>query len=145
MVGSHSLSSMAAGMSHWMTEGARIKCILACTMVLRGGEPWWSLGSPGNVHCTAPQVLLNGLGYGMSPNEAEDAPRMLPMDDSYVVGIESRVGEEMAPELARRGVLLNALPPYDYHMGTYQMAWRDGGQFKSYTGPRRAGKAAAAS
>ncbi|WP_029136568.1 gamma-glutamyltransferase [Nakamurella lactea] len=144
MVGSHSLPSLAAGMSHWLAEGARIKCILACTMVLRDGEPWWSLGSPGNVHCTAPQVLLNGLGYSMSPNEAEDAPRMLPMDDNYVLGIESRVSEDMAAGLARRGVLLEALAPYDFHMGTYQMAWRDGDEFRSYTGRRRAGKAAGA-
>jgi gamma-glutamyltranspeptidase/glutathione hydrolase len=142
MVGSHSISSMAAGMSHWLAESARIKCILACTMVFRDGEPWWSLGSPGNVHCTAPQVLLNCLGYGMSPNEAEDAPRMLPMDDNYVLGIESRVSEDVVAGLARRGVLLNALPPFDYHMGTYQMAWRDDDQFRCYTGRRRAGKAA---
>ena len=70
---------------------------------------------------------------------------MLPFEDDYKISVESRIPDAVVDDLAKLGVLVNPLPPYDYHMGTYQMAWRDGGQFKSYTGPRRAGKAAGVS
>jgi gamma-glutamyltranspeptidase/glutathione hydrolase len=106
--------------------------------------PWLSLGSPGNIYCTVPQVLSNVLDYGMDPYEAEDAPRMLPMEDGYKVGVESRIPESVVSGLAKLGILLNPLPRYDYHMGSYQMSWRDDyGMLHGCAGPRRAGKAAA--
>ena len=39
-------------------------------------------------------------------------------------------------------MLTNPLPEYDYHMGTYQMAWRQPDGLGAYTGPRREGVAA---
>jgi gamma-glutamyltranspeptidase/glutathione hydrolase len=114
------------------------------TIVLENGVPWLSLGSPGNVHCTVPQVLSNVLDYGMSPYDADDAPRMLPMEDAYRVGVESRVPAAVVAGLAKLGVLVNPLPRYDYSMGSYQMSWRgEDGLLHGTAGPRRAGAAAA--
>jgi gamma-glutamyltranspeptidase/glutathione hydrolase len=112
------------------------------TLVFRDGRPWWSLGSPGNVHCTVPQVLANVLDYDMDPYAAEDAPRMLPLEEGYTLPVESRIAPDVVAGLARLGVLLKPLPPYDYHMGSFQMSWLRDGVLHSTAGPRRAGLAA---
>jgi gamma-glutamyltranspeptidase/glutathione hydrolase len=113
------------------------------TFVLRDGAPVWSLGTPGNVYWTVPQVLSNRLDFGMDPYAAEDAPRLLPLTDDYRVPVESRLGPSVPADLARLGVLVDPLPAYDYHMGSFQMCWRgDEGTLHSTAGPRRAGSAA---
>ncbi len=49
----------------------------------------------------------------------------------------------MLRDLARIGAKLSPLPPYDFHMGSYQQAWRDPatGLLNASTDPRRAGRA----
>jgi gamma-glutamyltranspeptidase / glutathione hydrolase len=141
MVGSHQVNGLTSGLEGWHTGGGRARSILSNTMVLRDGAPWLALGSPGNVHCTVPQVLSNILDFGMEPYAADDAPRCLPYEDDHTISVESRVGEGVAPGLARLGVLLNPLPAYDYHMGTYQMSWRNADGLNATTGPRREGVA----
>lgn len=143
MVGSHAMNSLASPIEGWVTGGGRMRSILSNTMVLRDGKPWLSLGSPGNVHCTVPQVLSNILDFGMDPYAADDAPRCLPYEDDHTISVESRVSPGVPAGLAKLGVLTNPLPAYDYHMGTYQMAWReDDGRLGTCTGPRREGVAA---
>jgi gamma-glutamyltranspeptidase/glutathione hydrolase len=142
MVGSHWMNSLASPIEGWVTGGGRMRSILSNTMVLRDGKPWLSLGSPGNVHCTVPQVLSNILDFGMDPYAADDAPRCLPYEDDHTISVESRVAAEVPAGLAKLGVLTNPLPEYDYHMGTYQMAWRaKDGSLSTCTGPRREGVA----
>jgi len=142
MVGSHGMTNMQAGIAGWLTGGGRLRSVMSNTIVLKAGKPVVSLGSPGNVHCTVPQVLSNILDYGMDPYAAEDAPRMLPMTDDYKVGVESRIGPDMVAGLARLGVAVDPLPTYDYHMGSYQMSWRDpDGTLHGSAGPRRSGRA----
>lgn len=142
MVGSHNVNGLSSAIEGWYVGGGRMRSILSNTMVLRDGRPWLSLGSPGNVHCTVPQVLSNILDFGMDPYDADDAPRCLPYEDDHTITVESRVAPDVPAGLARLGVLTNPLPDYDYHMGTYQMAWRepDGG-LGACTGPRREGVA----
>ncbi|WP_328608968.1 gamma-glutamyltransferase [Amycolatopsis sp. NBC_00345] len=143
MVGSHNLNGLNSPIEGWLTGGGRMRSILSNTMVLRDGRPWLSLGSPGNVHCTVPQVLSNILDFGMDPYEADNAPRCLPYEDNHTISVESRLSPEVPAGLARLGVLTNPLPEYDYHMGTYQMAWREpDGRLGTCTGPRREGVAA---
>jgi gamma-glutamyltranspeptidase / glutathione hydrolase len=144
MVGSHAVTSMGTGFGGgWFTGGGRMRGVIGNTIVLRDGKPVWSLGTPGNVPYTVAQVLLNRLDYGMEPYDAEDAPRMLALTDDYKVPIESRISEQAVRGLARLGVLVDPLPRYDYHMGSYQMSWRDDdGTLHATAGPRRAGSAA---
>ncbi|MBV8993625.1 MAG: gamma-glutamyltransferase [Pseudonocardiales bacterium] len=144
MVGSHQINSLTSPISGWLTGGGGMRSMLSNTLVFRDGRPVLSLGTPGNVHCTVPQMLVNILDYGMDPATAEDKPRMLPMTDDYQLSIESRVSGEFVDGLARLGVLVNPLPEYDYHMGSYQMSWRDDNHtLHGIAGHRREGKAAA--
>jgi gamma-glutamyltranspeptidase / glutathione hydrolase len=144
MVGSHAVTSLASAIAGWFAGSGRMRSTIGNTLVLRDGKPWLSLGTPGNVHCTVPQVLSNILDYGMDPYAAEDAPRMLPLADDYSLSVESRIPEAVLDGVTRLGITVKPLPRYDYHMGSYQMSWRgrDGMLFGS-AGPRRAGKAAA--
>jgi gamma-glutamyltranspeptidase/glutathione hydrolase len=91
-----------------------------------------------------PQVLSNILDYDMEPYDACVAPRMQPLDDDYTLTIESRLPEKVVQDIARLGVFVKSHPPYDWHMGSFQMCWRDAetGLLNSSTGPRRAGRAA---
>jgi gamma-glutamyltranspeptidase/glutathione hydrolase len=120
-----------------------MRSVIGNTIVLRDGKPWWALGSPGNVHCTVPQVLSNVLDYEMDPYAAEDAPRMLPLEDEYKLSVESRLSADVVDGVARLGVLVEPLPRYDYLMGSFQMSWRrDDDRLFAAAGPRRAGSAA---
>lgn len=142
MVGSHQMNGLTSAMSGWLTGGGGIRGILSNTMIRRGGELTMSFGSPGNVHCSVAQVVANVLLYDQDPAAAEELPRMLPLSDDYILSVESRVEPEYVNGLAALGVLVNPLPAYDYHMGSYQAAWRSNdGSLNASTGPRREGSA----
>ncbi|MFN0180979.1 MAG: gamma-glutamyltransferase family protein [Gemmatimonadales bacterium] len=143
MVGSHVNFTMDAAIGGWLAPGARMRSIIGNTIVLKDGKPVLSMGTPGNVHCTIPQVLSNCLDYGMEPNRAAEAPRMLPLRDDYVLEIESRIPDKVGADLMKMGVRIKPLPTYDYHMGSFQMAWRDAatGLLNASADPRRAGMA----
>jgi gamma-glutamyltranspeptidase/glutathione hydrolase len=143
MTGSHAVANLQSSLMGWFTGGGRMREMIGNTLVLKDGQPWLSLGTPGNVHCTMPQVLSNLLDYGMDPYEAIDVPRLLPLTDDYKLAIESRIPESVVKGLAQMGVLVKPLPTYDYHMGSFQMAWRDEktGLMSATSDPRRAGNA----
>lgn len=143
MVGSHARTHLQADIAGWFAGGGRIKCIIGSTIVLRDGQPWLALGSPGNVYGTVPQVLSSILDYGMDPYQAADLPRMDPLRDDYVLEIESRIPAPVVSGMARRGIQLRPLPMYDYNMGSFQICWRDPqtGLLNSCADPRRAGQA----
>lgn len=143
MVGSHAGFDMNSAISGWLVPGARLRSVIGNTIVLKDGKPVLSLGTPGNVHCTIPQVLSNVLDFGMAPYDACVAPRMLPLRDDYVLEVESRIPEKVGAELMKMGIRIKPLPTYDYHMGSFQMSWRDPatGLLGSNVDPRRAGLA----
>jgi gamma-glutamyltranspeptidase/glutathione hydrolase len=143
MIGSHVNFSMDAAIAGWLgLPGSRMRSVMSNTIVFKDGRPVHSMGSPGNVHCTVPQMLSNVLDYDFDPYEAADLPRMLPMHADYAIEIEARVPETTLEDLAKLGATLKPLPPYDFHMGSYQQVWRDpGGLLNAATDPRRAGRA----
>jgi gamma-glutamyltranspeptidase/glutathione hydrolase len=123
--------------------GSRIRNPLGSTMVFKNGKPVLSLGSPGHVECTVPLMLSNILDYGKDPYDAAVLPRLLPMRDDYTIEIETRIPEHVLRDLMKLGAKLKPLPPYDFHMGSYQQAWRDNGTglLNASTDPRRGGQA----
>ncbi len=142
MVGSHARNLLTADIAGWFSGGARIRSIVGSTIVLENGQPRLSLGTPGNVYGTIPQVLSGILDYGMTPPEAAGLPRMDPLRDDYVLEIESRIAPEVVAGLARLGVRIQPLPMYDYNMGSFQMCWRGAdGTLSSCADRRRAGSA----
>jgi gamma-glutamyltranspeptidase / glutathione hydrolase len=145
MRGSHAtLCSMHSSLSGWLgLPGSRMRSSMSHTIILKGGRPVHSLGSPGSIYCTVPQMISNVLDYNYDPYAAAVLPRMWPMRDDFIIEIETRIPERVVRDLAKIGGKLSPLPPYDLNMGSYQQAWRDPvtGLLSAGTDPRRGGKA----
>ncbi len=107
-----------------VAPGKRPRITLTPTLVLRGGEPYMVLSTPGgdNQDQALLQVLLNIIEFGMNPQEAVEAARFDTQhyvssfdDHEFLPGslnVESRVDEKTIAELKARG-----------HKVTVQSAW----------------------
>jgi gamma-glutamyltranspeptidase/glutathione hydrolase len=140
MVGSHAtFGSLQSPMDVTLVKGAKARCIIGNTLVLKGGRPVMSAGSPGNVHCTVPQVLAYALDFKLDPYAAVDAPRMLPMNESRGITIEDRLATGVVEDLHKLGVRVAVTPGYDFHMGSYSVIARDerDGTYTAVADPRR--------
>lgn len=126
MVGSHStFGHLQSPMDTTLVKGAKSRCIIGNTLVLKNGKPVFSAGSPGNIHCTLPQVLVYLLDFKLDPYAAVDAPRMLPMTESRGVVIEDRLCNGVVEDLHKLGVRVGVVSGYDYHMGSFSVIARD--------------------
>ncbi len=143
MVGSHAtFTGMSGNMDAKLIAGTRMRRALGNSFILREGRPVISLGTPGNVYFTIPQMLAYLLDFGMDIETAVDAPRMLPLAEDGSLTIEDRISPEAIAGLARMGVHSRATLPYDFHMGSFQMCFDDGkGKLGAITDPRRCGVA----
>jgi gamma-glutamyltranspeptidase/glutathione hydrolase len=140
MVGSHAtFGSLQSPMDVTLVKGAKARCVIGNTIVLKDGRPVLSAGSPGNVHCTVPQVLTYALDFKLDPYAAVDAPRMLPMNEARGVTIEDRLGPGVVEDLYKLGVRVSVVPGYDYHMGSFSVIARDveSGTYTAVADPRR--------
>jgi gamma-glutamyltranspeptidase/glutathione hydrolase len=140
MVGSHAtFGGLMSSMDATLVKGAKVRCIIGNTLVLKGGRPVFSAGSPGNVHCTVPQVLTYALDLKLDPYAAVDAPRMLPMTETRGITIEDRLGPGVVEDLHKLGVRVAVTPGYDYHMGSFSVIARDekSGAYTAIADPRR--------
>ncbi|MBN2336692.1 gamma-glutamyltransferase, partial [Candidatus Bathyarchaeota archaeon] len=123
--------------------GGRTQHAIANTIVLREGEPWMAIGSPGDCIFTVPQVLLSILGYGWEPYAAIDAPRFWPLMDDWTIEVENRLPIEVVKGLNEMGIMTRPLGDYHWPMGSMQTVWRDlaTGLLKGAADPRRLGVA----
>jgi gamma-glutamyltranspeptidase/glutathione hydrolase len=102
-----------------VAPGKRPRITLTPTLVLRGGEPYMVLSTPGgdNQDQALLQVLLNIIEFGMNPQEAVEAARFDTQhyvssfdDHEFLPGslnVESRVDEKTIAELKARGHKVN--------------------------------------
>ena len=98
-----------------VAPGKRPRITLTPTLVLKNGEPFMVLSTPGgdNQDQALLQVLLNVVEFGMNPQEAVEAPRFDTQhyvssfdDHEFLPGslnLESRVGLKIIQELSQKG------------------------------------------
>jgi gamma-glutamyltranspeptidase/glutathione hydrolase len=98
-----------------VAPGKRPRITLTPTLVLKNGEPFMVLSTPGgdNQDQALLQVLLNIVEFGMNPQEAVEAPRFDTQhyvssfdDHEFLPGslnLESRVGLKTIQELSQKG------------------------------------------
>ncbi len=110
--------------------GKRPRTTLTPTVVLRDGKPYLALSSPGgdSQDQQALQVFLNIVVFGMSPQEAVEAPRFnsLHYERSFAshdyrggaLEIENRVPPEVVEGLRRLGHKINLLGSFMMDTGT---------------------------
>ena len=108
---------------------------LCPVLALRDGVPWLAFGTPGGdgqTH-THIQVLTNILAFGMTPQEAIDAPR-LRRYGSGVLSLEDRVSLETRDALVTRGYDVRPVTGWTAEFGGAQAVLID-----PETGAKRAG------
>ena len=98
-----------------VAPGKRPRITLTPTLVLKGGEPFMVLSTPGgdNQDQALLQVLLNVIEFGMNPQEAVEAPRFDTQhyvssfdDHEFLPGslnVEARVNSKTIKELSDKG------------------------------------------
>jgi gamma-glutamyltranspeptidase/glutathione hydrolase len=98
-----------------VAPGKRPRITLTPTLVLKDGQPFMILSTPGgdNQDQALVQVLLNVIEFGMNPQEAVEAPRFdtqhyISSFDNHeflagVLNIESRIPADVIRELNKRG------------------------------------------
>ena len=98
-----------------LKPGKRPRITLSPTLVMRDGQPFAALSSPGgdNQDQALLQVLLNVIEFGMNPQEAVEAARFETQhlvssfdDHKFSPGsltLEERFGPDLAGEMRRRG------------------------------------------
>jgi gamma-glutamyltranspeptidase/glutathione hydrolase len=109
--------------------GKRPRLTPAPSLVLRDGRPFMAFGTPGgDVQQQALlQVLLNLVAYGMSPQQAVEAPRLATRSfpDSFWphasspgrLDVEARIAPETRAALANLGHVITDWPDYDWRAG----------------------------
>ncbi len=108
---------------------------LCPVIVLSNDRPWLAVGTPGGdgqTH-TITQVLNNIRLFGMSPQEAIDAPRLRRLRDGSLA-IEDRVPQEVRDALEARGYTVHARSGWTAEFGGAQAVLID-----QVAGRRRAG------
>jgi gamma-glutamyltranspeptidase/glutathione hydrolase len=107
--------SLVPGHPNRLAPGKRPRTTLTPSLALRAGRPYLSFGSPGgdSQDQWALQFLLNVVDFGMSLQEAVEAPTFASQHwpSSFyprhaapgVLNVESRVPEEVRAALAARG------------------------------------------
>jgi gamma-glutamyltranspeptidase/glutathione hydrolase len=102
-----------------VAPGKRPRITLTPTLVLKGGEPFMVLSTPGgdNQDQALLQVLLNIIEFGMNPQEAVEAARFDTQhyvssfdDHEFLAGslnLESRIEEKTIADLKARGHKVN--------------------------------------
>ena len=124
--------------------GKRVDFVLAPTQTFTDGKPFLSAGTPGSygILQTTPQVLANVLDFGMSVQQAIDAPRFRCRSHLHV-DMEERFPAEVRKAIADRGHDVATVEPYSPGVGGAQAIQvdHDAGVFQGGADPRRDGYA----
>jgi gamma-glutamyltranspeptidase/glutathione hydrolase len=126
--------------------GAPMQTRMAPTQVFRDGTFLLSIGTPGSygILQTTPQMLLNVFEFGMTVQEAIEAPRVRAYRDR-LVDVEGRIPESVRDGLAARGHQVNVIEDWSWIVGGGQGIRRDpeSGALQGGADPRRDGYALA--
>ncbi len=107
-----------------VAPGKRPRITLTPTLVLRDGEPFMVLSTPGgdNQDQALLQVLLNIIEFAMNPQEAVEAARFDTQhyvssfdDHEFLAGslnLESRIADQVVADLKSRGHKITVQSPY---------------------------------
>jgi gamma-glutamyltranspeptidase/glutathione hydrolase len=119
---------------------------MAPTQVFRDGTFSLSIGTPGSygILQTTPQMLLNVVEFGMTVQEAIEAPRVRAYRDR-LVDVEGRVPAAVREDLRARGHQVNVIEDWSWIVGGGQGIRRDpeSGALQGGADPRRDGYALA--
>ncbi|HEX2501449.1 MAG TPA: gamma-glutamyltransferase family protein [Methylomirabilota bacterium] len=129
-----------------LRSGAAMQTRMAPTQVFHDGTFLLSIGTPGSygILQTTPQMLLNVVEFGMTVQEAIEAPRVRAYRDR-LVDVEGRIPESVRAGLVARGHQVNVIEDWSWVVGGGQGIRRDpeSGALQGGADPRRDGYALA--
>lgn len=135
--------STRPGLPNSLAPGKRMRTTIAPTLLLKDGEPVLSIGTPGagRIVSTMVQLLVNLVDYGMSLQEAIEAPRFYARDTEANLHVESRMPAPVLAELEAMGYTLEVRGAYDLFFGGAQgiLFDRETGEMVGGADPRRSG------
>lgn len=118
---------------------------IAPTILLKDGEPFMVIGSPGaaRIIATIVELIVNIIDFGMTADEANHAPRFFVQKNEDFLSLESRISQEVQDGLIKKGHRLKLYEDYDLFFGGAQLILIDP-MTQEVTGsadPRRGGTA----
>jgi gamma-glutamyltranspeptidase/glutathione hydrolase len=141
---------LTEGHPNCLEPGKRPRVTLSPTLVLKDGDPFLILSTPGadNQDQALIQVLLNVIEFGMNVQEAVEAPRFETLhyvssfDDHRfnpgILNLEDRIGSEIADKLKSRGHEVNLQAAWGNPAApTLIMFGREPGAIEAGADPRR--------
>ncbi len=129
---------LTGGEANAIVPGKRMLSSMSPTIVVRDGETWLVLGSPGGstIITTVAQVMMNIIDFGMEPLEAVAAPRYHHQwSPDLVYHEENAFTADERAGLERKGHELRRRPP----IGDVQLIMKDGTSLVGISDTRRGG------
>lgn len=128
-----------------LEAGKRMKTVISPTIVLKDGQPYLTIGTPGagRIISTVTILLSALIDHGMSLQEAIEAPRFFVRDYHDNFEFEPRFSSEIVDELAGKGWNLVEKGTLDLYFGGAQGVLVDfeTGELVGGADPRRDGAA----
>lgn len=129
-----------------LEPGKQPRSSISPTVVSKDGKVAFVLGSPGAIRIVATvlTLLVNLVDFGMTADEANQAPRFLCQKNDSVLPLEGRFPPELRDELTRRGHRLQLYGDFDLFFGGAQVIRVDRARkrLEGSADPRRGGTAA---
>jgi len=129
-----------------LEPGKQPRSSISPTIVAKDGRVAFVLGSPGAIRIVATvlTLLVNLVDFGMTADEANQAPRFLCQKNDSVLPLEGRFPPALRDELTRRGHRLQLYGDFDLFFGGAQVIRVDraGKRVEGSADPRRGGTAA---
>jgi len=125
-------------------KGRRVVSPFPATIVMKDGQPWLAIGSPGLASKAVAIALVNLLGFKKDLAASVDAPRFDGNQPTAMFQVETRIPENVRDGLAPFGIPVQPTAPYNWHFGSVHAVMRDQktGTLTGVADPRRAGSAA---
>lgn len=127
-----------------IAPGKRPLSSMSPTILLKGGKPVATLGTPGGKRIigTVALIISNLIDHGMDIQEAIEAPRVSNYEEGQL-NIEGRISDEVQSKLEKKGHELNVRKDYDLYFGGAQGVIIDlkTGELHGGADPRRDGQA----
>jgi gamma-glutamyltranspeptidase/glutathione hydrolase len=125
--------------------GKRPRSTIAPTIIMRDGQPFAILGTPGGgtIFNVMAQVIVRLLDFGETPQRALDAPRFSVRVTAEQLTMEKRFDKSIVDRLEKLGYDLKLTPSYDVYMGGVHLIMVDSKKnfYIGVADPRRNGVA----
>ncbi|MDD2446319.1 MAG: gamma-glutamyltransferase [Tissierellia bacterium] len=129
------------GTSNSVEPGKRPLSSMTPTLVLKDGEPFMTLGSPGATRIigSVAQIISNVIDHDMDIQDAVNAPRMF--NQRGTLSVESRMDKDVLKELEAMGHEIDIRGELDAYFGGAQCIIMEEGLLHGAGDPRRDGQA----